>query len=255
MMTARVCCLALLVLLTSGSVAKSQPRIAIIIDDLGYRLDAGQRAIGLPGPISFAVLPGTPRARALAVHAHESGKEVLLHLPLQAEADDLAYEPIGINLDMSRGEFGATFERALRSVPHSSGVNSRGGSRVTRHPGHMQWLMEESVAREDLLFIDSYTTHESVALRMASEAGVHARKRDVFLDPDRDPETVAREFERMKKLADKRGSVIAIGHPHPATLELLERELPKLEAEGYELVTISELVTAVNLALAGCPRP
>jgi polysaccharide deacetylase 2 family uncharacterized protein YibQ len=62
MMTARVCCLALLVLLASGSAAKSQPRIAIIIDDLGYRLDAGQRAIGLPGPISFAVLPGGARA-------------------------------------------------------------------------------------------------------------------------------------------------------------------------------------------------
>ena len=239
----RLSFIALLLLLASASVATGTPRIAIIIDDLGYRLDAGRRAIDLPGPISFAVLPGTPRARALAIHAFESGKEVLLHLPLQAESDAKAFEPLGINLDMNRREFGDTFKEALLSVPHAIGVNSHRGSLLTRHPGHMQWLMEEIVAREDLFFIDSYTTHESVALRMASEAGVHARKRDVFLDPDRDPETVAREFERMKKLADKRGSVIAIGHPHPATLELLERELPKLEAEGYELVTISELVT------------
>ena len=243
MMIARVCCLALLVLLTSGSVAKSQPRIAIIIDDLGYRLDAGQRAIGLPGPISFAVLPGTPRARALAMHAHESGKEVLLHLPLQAEADDLAYEPIGINLDMSREKFGATFERALTSVPHAIGVNSHRGSLLTRHPGHMQWLMEEIQARDNLFFIDSYTTHLSVALKMAHEAGVDARKRDVFLDPDRHPETVRREFERMKMLADERGSIIAIGHPYSTTLDFLERELPGLAAQGYELVTISELLS------------
>jgi len=242
MMTARICCLALLVLLTSGSVAKSQPRIAIIIDDLGYRLDAGQRAIDLPGPIAFAVLPGTPRARALAMHAYESGKEVLLHLPLQAEVDDLAHEPIGINLDMSRGEFGTTFERALTSVPHAIGVNSHRGSLLTRHPGHMQWLMEEIQARDNLFFIDSYTTHLSVALRIAHEAGVDARKRDVFLDPDRHPETVRREFERMKKLADQRGSIIAIGHPYATTLDFLERELPNLAAQGYELVTISELL-------------
>lgn len=242
MMIARVSFLALLMVFTSGSVAKSQPRIAIIIDDLGYRLDAGQRAIDLPGPIAFAVLPGTPRAQALATRAHASGKEVLLHLPLQASVSDPAHDPIRIDLDMSRGEFGETFERALTSVPHAIGVNSHRGSMLTRHPGHMQWLMEEIQARENLFFIDSYTTHLSIAMKMAQEVGVDARKRDVFLDPDRHPETVRREFERMKSLADERGSIIAIGHPYSTTLEFLERELPNLAAEGYELVTISELL-------------
>jgi polysaccharide deacetylase 2 family uncharacterized protein YibQ len=243
MTASRLCLIALLLLLASASVATGAPRIAIIIDDLGYRLDAGQRAIELPGPISFAVLPGTPRARVLATQAFESGKEVLLHLPLQAESDAKAFEPLGINLDMSRREFRDTFELALMSVPHAIGVNSHRGSLLTRHPGHMQWLMEEILARDNLFFVDSYTTHESVALRLAGEVGVQARKRDIFLDPDQSPETVAREFERMKRLADKRGSVVAIGHPHRVTLEHLERELPKLAAQGYELVTISELVT------------
>jgi len=242
MIVARLCLLALLVLLASGSIATSPPRIAIIIDDLGYRLDAGRRAIDLPGPISFAVLPGTPRARALAVQAHENGKEVLLHLPLQAAPNDNIHDPLSLNLDMNRREFGDTFEQALISVPHAIGVNSHRGSMLTRHPGHMQWLMDEIRARDNLFFIDSYTTHESVALQIARETGVDARKRDVFLDPDRDPETVVREFERMKRLAQERGSIIAIGHPYAATLELLERELPNLAAEGYELVTISELM-------------
>ena len=56
----------------------AQPRIAIIIDDLGYQLDAGRRAIALPGPLAYAVLPATPRGRQLAEAAHRSGKEVLL---------------------------------------------------------------------------------------------------------------------------------------------------------------------------------
>lgn len=238
----RLCLLVTLALLASGSAAISPPRIAIIIDDLGYRFEAGQRAIDLPGPISFAVLPGAPRGQALAVLAFESGKEVLLHLPLQAMPNDAIQEPLGLNLDMSRREFGDTFERALLSVPHAIGVNSHRGSMLTRHPGHMQWLMDEIHERENLFFIDSYTTHQSVALRIADETGVEARKRDVFLDPDQKPETVAREFERMKRLAEKRGSVVAIGHPYAATLALLESELPKLADQGYELVTISELM-------------
>lgn len=233
---------AALLFLVSQSSAASEPRVAIIIDDLGYQLEAGRRAIALPGPIAFAVLPGTPRAAGLARWAHERGKEVLLHLPLQANSDDKDNEPIGIDLDMSRESVGAMFEAALQSVPHAIGVNSHRGSLLTRHPGHMQWLMEEIRARNDLFFVDSYTTANSVAMQIAAEAGVDAVRRDVFLDPDKSPETVERQFERMKRLAHKRGFVVAIGHPYQATLELLEKELPKLAEQGIRLVTISELV-------------
>lgn len=241
--------LIVLLLSASGSIATSRPQIAIIIDDLGYRLDAGQRAINLPGPVTVAVLPGTPRARMLATRAHESGKEVLLHLPLQAKLNDIAQEPFGISLNMSRGEFRATFADALQSVPYAVGVNNHRGSLLTRHPGHMLWLMEEIQARENLFFVDSYTTHESVALEIANETGVDARRRDVFLDPDRHPATVEREFDRMKKLADERGSLVVIGHPYGATLDFLERELPKLADAGYELVTISDLMPTQRIEL------
>ena len=43
-------------------------------------------------------------------------------------------------------------------------------------------------------------------------------------------------------IARERGAIVAIGHPYPATLELLERELPKLAEEGIELVRISEIL-------------
>ena len=151
-------------------------------------------------------------------------------------------EPAEINIDMSRSRVGAVFDEALAAVPYVIGINSHRGSLLTRHPGHMQWLMEEIRERGNLFFIDSYTHHESVALQIAHETGVSATKRDVFLDPDRSPETVAREFERMKTLARQRGQVVAIGHPYPSTLELLERELPRLLEEGFELVNVSELV-------------
>ena len=231
-----------LFLLLSGASLADAPRIAIIIDDLGYHLANGKRAIRLPGPIAFSFLPGSPRAQQLADHAHENGKEVLLHLPLQAHSSDGRREPSEIDLDMSRETMSAVVDEALRSVPHAVGVNSHRGSLLTRHPGNMQWLMEEIHNRENLFFIDSYTHHESVALQIAHETGLSAAKRDVFLDPDRSPATVAREFERMKTLARQRGQVVAIGHPYPSTLELLERELPRLLEEGFELVSISEVV-------------
>ena len=233
---------AALLLLALPTDAGLAGRVAIIIDDLGHQLRAGRRAISLPGDVAFAFLPGTPQAASLARRAFRDGKDVLLHLPLQAESEAQSPDPVGITLDMSRTEVGAVFEEALRSVPHVIGVNSHRGSLLTRHPGHMRWLMEEIRARDDLFFVDSYTTHKSVALQIAAETNVSAIKRDVFLDPDRAPETVAREFARMKALALKRGAVVAIGHPHEATLALLEKELPLLAEQGIELVRVSDLI-------------
>lgn len=218
------------------------PRLAVIIDDLGYALVAGERAINLPGPVAYAILPGTPRATHLAEKAHASGKEVLLHLPLQAENDRESAEPGSLNLDMSQAEFSRTFIQDINAVPHAIGVNSHRGSLLTRHPGHMSWLMEEIRNRGDLFFVDSYTTAASIALQLARESGVPSAKRDVFLDPDQAPDTVAREFARLKKLAQQNGFALAIGHPYPATLAFLEEELPKLRDDGFELIRISELV-------------
>jgi polysaccharide deacetylase 2 family uncharacterized protein YibQ len=230
-------------LLFAHSSANVTPRISIIIDDLGYRLDDGRRAIELPGPVAYAILPETPGTQRLAEFAKERGKEVLLHLPLEAVDHDGPPEPGGLVLDMSRSGFGEAFDRAISSVPHVIGVSSHRGSLLTRHPGHMSWLMEEIAHRDGLFFIDSYTTHHSVALRIAREAGIAARRRDVFLDHDRSPEALEREFERLKRLARERGKAIAIGHPYPETLDMLERELDKLEREGIELVPISQLIS------------
>lgn len=232
---------AALALVAEGS-ATLPPRIAIIIDDLGYQLDAGEQAIGLPGPLAYAILPDTPSGRRLALHAHAEGKEVLLHLPLEAVDQEGPREPGGIVLDMSRRELRAAFGEAIVSVPHAIGVSSHRGSLLTRHPGHMTWLMREIADRENLFFIDSYTTPESVALRIAAEQGVAATRRDVFLDHDRDPAAIGGEFERLKRIARERGRAVGIGHPYPETLALLERELPALAGDGFELVTISELL-------------
>lgn len=228
------------------AMADEQPRIAIIIDDLGYGLTAGERALRLPGPVAYAVLPATPRARALAEQAHANGKEVLLHLPLQSTTPGQTDEPGGLLLDMSRRQFSDVFAADFESVPHVVGINSHRGSLLTRHPGHMAWLMDEIRRRGELFFVDSYTTHESVALDLAREAGIPAVRRDVFLDPDGSPGTIAREFARLKKLARERGFAMGIGHPYPATLAWLEAALPKLAAEGIELVSISRYVALKN---------
>lgn len=252
MRTLRACWIAALCFAPQLQAESPPPRIAIIIDDLGYAKAAGERAISLPGPIAFAILPDTPRATYLAETAHADGKEILLHLPLQAERDQEKPEPGSLLLDMSRERFADVFVGDFESIPHAIGVNSHRGSLLTRHPGHMAWLMEEIEQLGDLFFVDSYTTANSVALSAALERGVPAVKRDVFLDPDTTPGTVEREFARLKKLARQQGFAVGIGHPYPTTLEYLEKALPDLQDDGFDLISISELIALRNQT-AGTP--
>jgi polysaccharide deacetylase 2 family uncharacterized protein YibQ len=128
-------------------------------------------------------------------------------------------------------------------VPYARGVNNHRGSLLTRHPGHMRWLMEEIGRQDEWFFVDSYTTHHSVALTVAREHNVPAARRDVFLDSSRDPASIERAFERLKAIARRDGAAIGIGHPFPETLDFLEAALPRLEAEGIRLVSLRDLLT------------
>lgn len=233
----------LLSLLASGA-AVAGPQIAIIIDDLGYQRALGERAINLPGPVAFAVLPGAPRAAYLAEVADRNGKEVLVHLPLQAERPASPAEPDSLTLDMTEQEFMALLRRHLAAIPQASGVNTHRGSLLTRHPGHMNWLMRGITEYGVDYFVDSYTTADSIALKIAREHRMPAMRRHVFLDPDRSADTVVREFERLKAIALEQGYAVGIGHPYPATLDYLAEALPRLARDGFELVSIEALVAA-----------
>ena len=218
------------------------PLIALIIDDMGNQRLPGLQVIDLAGPVACAIMPHTSHATYLAEQAYAAGKEVILHLPMQPVETQRIAGPGEISIDTDRQELNRILDTNLRSVPHSIGINNHMGSLITRHPGHMRWLMEDLAQRGDLFFVDSVTTPDSVAYMSAIEAGVPAARRHVFLDNVQDTAAIASEFTRLKQHATTYGFAIGIGHPYPATLEFLEGELEKLRHEGFRLVPLSTLI-------------
>lgn len=219
----------------------ARPTIAIIIDDLGDGLADGRRAIALPGAVALSILPHTPFGQRLAEEAHQRGKQVMLHLPMEA-LEALDPEPGEIAADMPALELAVTLAHDLRTVPHAAGINNHRGSRLTQNGPAMATLMQVLQMQGPLFFIDSLTSADSVAARVARQQGVPSLARDVFLDNDRDPQAVAGQFERLVDIARRRGHALAIGHPYPETLALLERRLPGLAARGILLVDPSTML-------------
>ncbi len=222
----------------------SRPTISIIIDDIGYQLAADTRAIELPGPIAYAFLPHTPYSIELAKLAHSYNKEIMLHAPMQPSNSDKNHllGPGALIMDMSEQQFIKTLQEDLAAIPHVIGINNHMGSLLTRHPGHMLWLMREMNRQGSLFFVDSLTSSQSVANKVALEHSVPALKRDIFLDHVADEEHINRQFDKLIAIAKKRGQAIAIGHPYKATLDVLEKRLPELEALEVNLIPVSEMI-------------
>jgi len=223
--------------------------IALIIDDLGYRLKNDKRAINLQGKISFAILPNTPHARNLAKLAHEHNKDVMLHLPMQSEQAG-GQEAGVLTMEMQQQEFVHLLKQSLSTIPFISGLNNHMGSLLTQSELHMQWLMEylssidyaNELYNDELFFIDSRTSHKTVAENMANKYKIPNTRRNVFLDHVHTREAIEEQYQRLIKLAKKNGSALAIGHPFQLTLGFLEEKLPQLEANGIKLISVKELI-------------
>jgi polysaccharide deacetylase 2 family uncharacterized protein YibQ len=221
-------------------------RIAIVIDDLGNDAEALDRIARWPYAVAGAVLPGLPGSAGAARRLASSGKEVLLHLPMEPDGYPLVAPGPGVVLKSDSDDaIEHTVIQDLASVPGAVGVNNHMGSAATADPRVMRAVVRV-LAQKGLFFLDSRTTEATVERRVADEAAVPAVSRRVFLDAVPTASAIDRSYRDLLVKARKDGSALAIGHPHPATLELLERELPKLRGEGIELVPVSRLAHAAR---------
>jgi len=246
--------LALLLCLPLPAAAQSPvPRIAIIIDDIGYHRERGLRAINLPAAITCAVIPRSPHGPRLAREAKRRGREIIIHMPMSA-SNGHTLDAGGIDTDMAPSMVSARIEEAFALVPQAEGMNNHMGSLATSHAATMDSVMT-ALARHRAFFIDSRTSAASVAEATARAHGLAALGRDVFLDNERSLMAINDQFNQLLRIARRRGTAIAIGHPYPETLEYLERVLPLMEDAGIEVVPVSTLLPDTGLRAAGQRQP
>ncbi|AUX74281.1 divergent polysaccharide deacetylase family protein [Erwinia pyrifoliae] len=204
-------------------------KLSIVIDDFGYRPALEQQVLQMPAAISVAVLPNAPHAREMATKAHQSGHEVLIHLPM-APLSKQPLEKDTLRPDMPTEEIGRIIREAAAAVPYAVGLNNHMGSAMTSSLPAMQKVMQ-ILNHYHFYFLDSMTIGNSQATRAAEGTNVKVVKRWVFLDDSQNEADIRVQFTRAVRLAQRDGSAIAIGHPHPSTVRVLQQMLPGLPAD------------------------
>jgi len=223
------------------SASPPRPRVAIVIDDIGVRGEPVEKLLSLGIPITFAVMPGQPHTKDLAEKIRAAGFEVLLHMPMEPE--DYRQNPgeEALLVSQTDGEIRDLIRRALAEVPQAVGLNNHMGSLFTKNEAKMRVVMDE-MRHGGLFFLDSLTTPKSVGLPLARQMGVKSAARRIFLDNEGEQITVEMAIRNSIRLAKETGGVIAIGHPHPATIASISAMKEEFAKEGVELVAVSAMV-------------
>lgn len=222
-------------------------KIAIVIDDIGYKT-TDQKMLALDAPLTFAVLPHTPMGYEYAYLAAQKQRDVIIHLPMQADTNNHLLGAGALMSQMNKLEYQTTLLSALEDIPFAVGINNHMGSKLTRMDKPMGWTME-LLRQHNMFFLDSKTTKQSRVADVASEFGVETLERSVFLDHYKSTKSIRIQMKRLIKLAKKNGQAVAIGHPYPETYEVLKQLLPQLKHLGIELVPLSDLVEAESRRL------
>ena len=216
------------------------PKIVFVIDDIGNndRYTAQLEALG--NKVTYAILPLLPCSRYYGDLSRTTHTEVILHLPLDTVQDKIPGRGLIVST-MSRQDILDMLARDLDSVPNHVGVNNHMGSRGTTDREMMTIILTE-LKRRNLFFLDSYTTLESVAPSVGRAIGLPILARGVFLDNEDSKPAIRAQLNHLREVAHEKGNAIAIGHYRANTLEVLAREIPQFEKEGFKIITLKEML-------------
>ncbi|HHF6566827.1 TPA: divergent polysaccharide deacetylase family protein [Haemophilus influenzae] len=221
-----------------ASISLAQNKLAIVIDDVGYHSKEDAAVFAMPREISVAIIPAAPYARVRNQEAKSQGRDILIHMPMQP-ISAIKIEDGGLHLGMSAAQVNDRVNTAKNIVRDAIGMNNHMGSAATADVNLMTHLMN-TLREKHLFFLDSRTIGKSVAGKIAKEQGVRSLDRHIFLDDSNELADVQRQFKAAIHYARKHGTAIAIGHPRPNTIAVLQAGLRNLP-EDIQLVGMGNL--------------
>lgn len=222
----------------------SRPRVAIVIDDLGWDRGSADVYEEIDQPLTMALMPGRPYSQWFYDRWGDR-YEFLVHMPMEPlgyPGDDPG--ELALMTAMSDREVERRVRSIVRRYPKAVGFNNHMGSAFTQNRAGMNALMKE-LARHNLFYLDSLTTSSSVAEPVGDKWGVPVVENQVFLDRERTESAVRDQLKKLIARARERGSAIGIGHVQSLpTARVLREEMPRYAREGIDFVPLSDLVHA-----------
>ena len=221
------------------------PRVALIIDDLGYDKKMAEKFLELDINLTLSILPHSPFQNKIGHLANLKGLEIMLHMPMEpVEYPEVNPGPGTLLSSMTPDELINQLEENLNTMPRVKGINNHMGSKLTAESTQMYQIFSV-LKHRGLYFIDSRTTSDSLCKPSARLFQVPFAQRDVFIDHYQKPDFIRKQIKELIRIARENGEAVGILHPHSTTYRILQEMLPDLQNQ-VELVPASKIVHPVG---------
>lgn len=225
--------------------AQNGATLVFVIDDAGMNAEYTKRYASLPFPLTIAVLPKLLHSKDCAYIVRSSGKELILHQPMQSLNHNLDPGPGKISVDMSFSQISSIINENLAEIgPGVKGLNNHEGSEVTEDVLRIGAVLDVCLENK-IYFLDSRTTANTKAPQAALERDMTIfEKSGPYIDNIVSREAMLKEIYKSLEAANKNGSAIVIAHVDKSAEilpKLLEQMYPYLIKAGYRFATPSTL--------------
>ena len=215
-------------------------KLVLIFDDGGQNLSQLESFLALPFPVTVAVLPKLAHSKQAAERVRKSGKELMLHQPMQAINLSVNPGPGAITPDMTLYEIETLLRENIAEIGPVRGVNNHEGSLICEDEVKIGTVLQVS-SNMGLYFVDSRTTSQTRVPQAAMSLGLSYYERNVFIDNTKNRADIISEIMKGVSIANKNGTAIMIGHVWSADVlpEILSELYPLLSGKGYVFTTVS----------------
>ncbi|MBN1850042.1 MAG: divergent polysaccharide deacetylase family protein [Deltaproteobacteria bacterium] len=221
-----------------------QPRISLIIDDIGFNRSRARMFLDLDIPLTFSILPRLRHSSRLAEEIHHRGHDVMLHQPMEPHNPSLNPGPGALYVGDGGERISRIMEENISDTPFIKGVNNHMGSRFTASEKDVREVLSV-IKDKSLFFIDSLTTPQSKAYQTAKDLHLSTANRNFFLDFYREESAISSQLHKLLNYAMRHGHAIGIGHPYPETALSLKAFLPRFIHSNVSLIHISNLLPSM----------
>ena len=221
---------------------QSLPKIALIIDDIGYSPNLTRKFLRLGIPVTFSVLPRLSYSQELAVEVRYKGHEIMLHQPMEPYNSHFDPGPGALYVGYEGKQIARIIEENISAVPYVVGVNNHMGSKFTSSQREIEealWVVKDN----GLFFVDSLTSSHSKAYRTARSLHISTACRNIFLDNVPEESAILLKLYKLKYHALRFGSAIGIGHPFCETARAIDKFLTANQRDDILFVHSSEIIS------------
>ena len=214
----------------------TKPKLVIIIDDVHTK--AQINAIkALPVKVTPSIFPPykqAPNSNRLA----QGLEHYMIHLPMESGNKQFNTQYKTLKVSFSNKKIENRIRELRLLFPKAQFINNHTGSVFTSDYASMH-LAYKIMRENGFVFLDSKTKSTSKVKEIAHSYGDVYVARDIFIDNEHSVPYIHKQLQKAVKIAKRKGYAIAIGHPHPVTMQALSSAKDILKE--VELLYIDEL--------------